>query len=433
VSYLSANGLLPRFQSAYRSGHSTETAVTKVLSDILTAIDSGDISVLALLDLSAAFDTVDHRILLMRMQTSLGVSGPVLAWFMSYLTDRTQYVRLGSRRSPRRLVKFGVPQGSVLGPILFLLYTVDLPNIIEAHGLQPHIYADDTQIYGDSSPSAAQELQQRLSVCMDDVAKWMRSNRLQLNASKTEILWCGTARRQHQLPTAVVRVGADFVAPSVSVRDLGIYLDADVSMSTHVTRTVSRCFAALRQLRTIRRSVPTSCFQSLVVSLVLSRLDYGNATLVGLPAFQYQRLQSVMNAGARLIFGAGRRDHVTPLLRQLHWLRAEQRVIFKVAMLAYQCIRGVAPSYLSDSLHLVADMPGRSRLRSASTLELVVPLTRLSTVGDRSFPVAAAKIWNSLPHNVTKATSLLSFRKNSRLIYNGYQGYQDDHQASHWS
>jgi hypothetical protein len=222
VSYLSANGLLPRFQSAYRSGHSTETAVTKVLSDIRTAIDSGDISVLALLDLSAAFDTVDHRILLMRMQTSLGVSGPVLAWFTSYLTDRTQYVRLGSRRSPRRLVKFGVPQGSVLGPILFLLYTVDLPNIIEAHGLQPHIYADDTQIYGDSSPSAAQELQQRLSVCMDDVAKWMRSNRLQLNASKTEILWCGTARRQHQLPTAVVRVGADFVAPSVSVRDLGI-------------------------------------------------------------------------------------------------------------------------------------------------------------------------------------------------------------------
>jgi hypothetical protein len=126
-----------------------------------------------------------------------------------------------------------------------------------------------------------------------------------------------------------------------------------------------------------------------------------------------------LSAGAQLIVGASKRDHTTPLLRQLHWLRAERRNIFKVVMLAYQCIREVAPSYLSDSLHVVADIPGRSRLRSASILELVVPLTRQCTAGDRSFLVAAAKTWNKLLQNVTKATSFLSFWKtqDSSLLY----------------
>jgi hypothetical protein len=164
---------------------------------------------------------------------------------------------------------------------------------------------------------------------------------LQLNIPMTGILWDGTACRQRLLPSAVVRVGANFVAPSVSVcDDLGIYLDADNSLlPTHDSRSVSLHVAPLRRLRTIRRSAPTSCFRSLVVLLVLSLLGHGNATLVGQAAFQHQRLRSVMNARPRLISGAGRRDHMTPLLRQLHWLRAEQRVIFKVAMLAYQCIR----------------------------------------------------------------------------------------------
>jgi len=129
-----------------------------------------------------------------------------------------------------------------------------------------------------------------------------RSNRLQLNSAKTEILWCASSRRLYQLPTTAPRVGSDHVAPSVVVRDLGILLHADVSMKSHVTRTVSTGFFVLRQLRSIRRSVPRSVLQSLVVSLVLSRLDYGNATFVGIPQHLLRRLQSVMNATARLIY-----------------------------------------------------------------------------------------------------------------------------------
>ena len=148
----------------------------------------------------------------------------------------------------------------------------------------------------------------------------MRSNRLQLNAAKTEVLWCSSARRQHQIPDVPLIVGADAVTPVRSVRNLGIYMDSDVSMRTHVAKTVSSCFSVLRQIRSIRRSVSRPVLLSLVVSMVLTRLDYGSATLAGLPDRLLDRLQSVLNAAARLVCSARKYDHITPLLRDLHWL-----------------------------------------------------------------------------------------------------------------
>ena len=163
----------------------------------------------------------------------------------------------------------------------------------------------------------------------------MSSNRLQLNSDKTEFMWLTTARSQQRLPTVGPTIGSATIAPCKEVRDLGVFIDADLTMRTHVQRTVSRCFATLRQLRSIRRSVPTPVFQSLVVALVLSRLDYCNSLLINLPASLIQRLQSVQNAAARLIFNMRRSEHITDALISLHWLRVPERIIFKVATLTY--------------------------------------------------------------------------------------------------
>jgi hypothetical protein len=171
---------------------------------------------------------------------------------------------------------------------------------------------------------------------------------------------CSTSRRQHQLPVITVRVGSDFVTPSTSIRGLGIFLDSDASTRTHVRWTVSSCVSALRQLRSVRRSVPVDTFQLLVISLVLSRLDYGNATLVDLPTKFLQQLQSVLNASARFVFAARKYDYGRTLRNILHWLHFSERITYKVGVLTLQCLHGTAPEYLSADLHHVADVPSRS-------------------------------------------------------------------------
>ena len=205
--------------------------------------------------------------------------------------------------------------------------------------------------------------------------------------------------------------------PTSSVRDLGIYIDADLSGRTQVLRTTASCFAALRQLRTVRRCLPLAAYKSLIVSLVLSRLDYGNATLSGLPDYQYRRLQSVINAAARSIFRLRWSDHVTPALMELHWLSAVDRVNFKVATLVYRCLHDLAPPYLASSLHRVTELDSRRRLRSSVDTDiLLVPRSRLVTVGDRSFPVAGPRTWNNLPETVRSAPSLLSFKQRLKTV-----------------
>jgi hypothetical protein len=405
-NYLSSADLLPPLQSGFRPNYSTETAVLRVLSDILLAVDRGDFAALTLLDLTAAFDTVDHGILLQRLRITFGIDDAALKWFRSYLLGRTQRVCRGVTRSSIVQLVCGLPQGSVLGPILFILYTADLIALIERLGLTPHLYADDIQIYGACSPSGTE-----ISNCAVDVAAWLRFNRLQMNDAKTEFMWFTTCRRLHRLPTSGPAFGSVSIPPSTAVRDLGIFVDSDLSMRTHVQRTVSRCFAAIRQLRSIRRYVPVSVFQSLVVSLVLSRLDYGNSVLVGLPACLLRRLQSVQNAAARLIFRLRRSDHITDALLSLHWLRVPERITFKVAVLTYRALHGTAPRYLSSQLTRTADAPNRRGLRSAASDRLIVPRCRLQSIGSRSFPIAAATIWNELPAHITSAESLPIFRQ----------------------
>ena len=179
-------------------------------------------------------------------------------------------------------------------------------------------------------------LSSQVTECADDIATWMKSNRLQLNPDKTEVLWCATSRRQHQLPSTGMLIDGVHITPVKSVRDLGIYIDADLSMRMHFKKTVSCCFAALRQLRQIRRYVPTSTFQKLVVALVHSRLDY--SVLVGIPAHLMRRLQSVPNAAARLIFDLKRSDRITDALISLHWLRVPERIQYKIAVLSYKVL-----------------------------------------------------------------------------------------------
>jgi len=238
--YLTSSNLLPSLQSGFRSSHSTETAVLRVLSDLLKAVDGGDVATLVLLDLSAAFDTVDYSILRLQLQLTFGLDGQVLAWFRSFLHGRSQYVRRGMLKSSSVLLICRLPQGSVLGPILFILYTAGLIGLIEKHGFHRHLYADDMQVYGRCTPSAIPHLQQHLLACIDEVHSWMRSNRLQLNFNKSELFWCATARWQHQLPTCPIRIGPDTITPYRRLFEILKFISTQISACRRMSSGLSQ-------------------------------------------------------------------------------------------------------------------------------------------------------------------------------------------------
>jgi hypothetical protein len=372
--YLQENNLLPSMQSAYRKLHSTESAVLKVLSDVYSAADKGQISILALLDMSAAFDTVDYEILLNRLLHGFGIKDLVASWFHSYLTDRTQCICYNGQTSAPQILTCGVPQGSVLGPILFLVYSAGAVEIAEKHGFSAHAYADDLQLYDHGATSSCRSMILRLSACVTEINTWMASNRLRLNPAKTELIWLGSARRLASCPMEPQDLAGVLITPSTQVRDLGVMVDNDLSLTSHVSHITSSCYYHIRQLRTIRRSLSTETAHALVRALIHSRLDYCNGVLAALPQYQLTRLQSVLRSAARMVLRLPASASVTDAIRdKLHWLPVPQRIIFKLCMTAYKCQHNLAPQYLAEFCVPVELMPGRSRLRSAAAEDLVIP------------------------------------------------------------
>ena len=317
-------------------------------------------------DLSAAFDTVDHAILLRRLEVSFGIRGVALNWFASYLSGRSQQVSVHGTLALSTFLEYGVSQRSVLGPVLFLMYTADLVSLVRTFGLFAHAYADDLQVYCHLSPGEEHVALQRFRSCSDSVSRWMSSIRLKLNPSKTELIWLHSSRRNPGFIQNDIELFGNFITPVRVVRNLGVILDENTTMLDHISSVCQRCYYQLRQIRQVRKSLSAASKLFLVLALVHSRLDYCNSVLHSLPRSRLQLLQSVLNSAARLIRGLGRFDHITPVLIDLHWLPYPQRISYKICLLMFKCLKGLAPAYLSDLCVGTAAVVGHSGLRSAA-------------------------------------------------------------------
>ena len=233
-SHINSSHTSNDYQSAYRKFHSTVTALLKIHNDILSSMDDGTVTALTLLDLSAAFDTVDHTFLLRRLGNWFGVSGKALDWFKSYLTGRSQRIKLGNCLSSRSDLSFGVSQGSVLGPLLFTLYTTPLSSLVPGHAIPHHLYADDSQLYVSFSSGDSAAALNSLQSCLASVQSWMSTNKLKLNPDKTEFLLIGNERQWSKYLSIVpIELLGVKTYPAKSARDLGVIL-TKASTSAHI-------------------------------------------------------------------------------------------------------------------------------------------------------------------------------------------------------
>ncbi len=251
TKYLSLNGLFEPLQSAFRVNHATETALTKVANDLLLAADSNLITVLILLDLSSAFDTVDHGTLLDRLKTHFGFSGQVLKWLGSYLTGRSYCVVYNNEFSESFPVRHGVPQGSVLGPLLFSLYLTPLGQIICSFGLSLHFYADNLQIFLPVTTANGADLN-KLNMCLAAVRDWLSANFLLLNSAKTEMIFIGPASSNHQFDQLSLSLDDYVIHGNDRVKNLGVLFDRSLLFDFHVKEVARVAFFHLRRIAKIR-------------------------------------------------------------------------------------------------------------------------------------------------------------------------------------
>ena len=266
VNHFERHNLMEVHQSAYHAFHSMETALLKVKTDVIRVLKNQEVACLILLDLSAAFNTIDHNTLLRRLETRFAVTGTALNWLRSYLTNRTQAVTVGDpvlegSRSAFVLLNSGIPQGSVLGPILFTIYTAPIDDICRNSHVEFHLYADDMQIYLSFKPSISNskfDCIARIEKCINEINIWMTQNLLKLNSDKTEIILFGTRHQLSKVDDIGIQIGNNTVKPANHVMNLGFVMDSLLKNGPHVNKITTSCYCTLCNIAKIRPSLDTN-------------------------------------------------------------------------------------------------------------------------------------------------------------------------------
>ena len=410
--HCSIHSLIPNYQSAYRANYSCETALTKIVNDILWAMEHQKITPLVAIDLSAAFDTVDHDILLSVLEKKFGVRDTCLDWFRSYLNARFCMVRIRDAFSSRCELKCSVPQGSLGGPSLFTVYAStiqsEVPDDIDLHG-----FADDHILknsFRASSRVDEMDSIRSLERTLVDIKAWMDQNRLKMNDDKTEFIMFASKRQLDKCETTSIDVNNTIVKCSPTIKYLGALLDQHLQLSQHITRKCRTAMTNLQMIKFLRPSLTQETAHMLVRGLVTSHLDYCNAIFAGLPNVLLKTLQKVQNIAAKLVLGYSKYDSSKMALNTLHWLPVKKRIDFKILSLVHKCLYGEAPEYLKNLL--IIQHGGRDGLRSAAdSMKLIIPRTQYTTFADRSFSVYGPRIWNALPKRIREIENLDQFKK----------------------
>jgi hypothetical protein len=392
AEFLENNKLFDKFQSGFRKNHSTVTALLKVTDDIRAAMDKRLLTLQVLLDLSKAFDCVHHGLLLAKLKY-FGFSDSAIGWFFSYLTGRSHRVFLSSELFSEWIdIVTGVPQGSVLGPLLFLIYISDLSRAI-AHSLY-HVYADDIQLYLHFSLSDFVTFLRLMVLDVIQVNEFCLSHNLTLNVAKTQVIIFGTQRYLTQLNNLNLpsfTVNGCVIPYSNMVNNLGVLFDPSLSWNNHCSAMAQKIFGILAQLRRNLTFIPQKVRKMLVYTLAFPHLDYASVLFTDMSATNNIKIQRLQNACIRFISGTKIYDHISPIYKDLNILKVVERRDLAVSMLVWKIIKTHQPLYLSQNY--VSTSTLNQRFTRSSKQMFVVPNHRL-TKYNNSFHVKSINLWN---------------------------------------
>ena len=402
--HLDKNNLNHDKEYGYKKRHSTEMLLTKVINGLFESCDRNIPSIVLLLDLSAAFDTVDHEKLLEILFRDIGITGIALEWFRSFLKDRTQKVKVGDAFSEVVDLLFGVAQGSILGPRLFNIYIRSLYKHVEPTQFDIEGFADDHQLVKQFvvalQPIA---LGEDICNCLNSISVWMKEHFLCLNESKTKILVVAPPAIKEQILINGVILENSCIRFVDSAKNLGVIIDSFLSFEKQIDKVVKSCFNTIRKLSKVKMFLTQQHLQTLVSSLIFSNLDYCNSLYYGLPESAIQKLQRVQNCAARLVCKNGTpfRKSLDGVFTELHWLKVKFRIIYKILLIVHNCLHDNAPNAVAALLRYS---------ESERTMKLKETSFR-NSYGARAFSHVAPKLWNLLPENIRNHHNTLEFKK----------------------
>lgn len=411
VSYLIEHDFITLDQSAYRKFHSTSTCLHTSIDEWLQNIEDKLYTGVCFLDISKCFDTINHLILLDKL-SKYGVKSIENLWFKSYLSDRFQIVKYNNKVSQALPINIGVPQGSTLGPLLFMLFVNDLP--LHVHNGRCSMFADDTIIY--CNDDSIDSLTFKLNACLQHVNQWYKANKLVLNISKSNSMIINSHISADDRDKFKIILDHKDINYVTHVKHLGIILDEELKFNYHVNELIKKISGKLAWLSRLRCIVPYNILELVYKTYILPLFDYA-CSVWGCTNMNINSLQRLQNRAARII--TGNFDIINTrgidLVKALKWQTINNRVEYFLNVLMYNCIHGTAPAYLCNSVVMSCETHDRST-RSGDTMSVAIPF-RKSNVMEKSFIYRASVAWNKLPQKVQNSTSLPCFKVNLKKYY----------------